>query len=129
MKKYAPFILRLALSFVLLWFAYNQLTHTSMWIRLLPGWTNMFGLRPETLIHMNAWFEIIVGLALLVGFYTRLAGLLISLHIFHIAYVLGYGAVAVRDIGLALAALSIACAETGGFSVDMYLANKKQAGV
>ncbi|MDD5050701.1 MAG: DoxX family protein [Candidatus Pacebacteria bacterium] len=126
MKKYAPLVLRIAISFVLLWFGTQQLLHPQMWVKILPPWTTSLPFAPLTLIAINSWFEIIFGIALLVGFQTRIVALVLALHIFDIAYTLGYGSVAIRDVGLALATLSIAMADAPELSFDMFLAKKRQ---
>ncbi len=126
MKKYAPLVLRIAIASVVLWFGWQQLAHPTNWVRLLPPWTGALPVSALTLIAINGWFEIIFGLALLVGFYTRFVAVILALHIFDIAYTLGYGPVAVRDFGLAVAALSIALGEAGELSLDMFLEKRKQ---
>ncbi|MDD5357028.1 MAG: DoxX family protein [Candidatus Pacebacteria bacterium] len=126
MKKYAPLVLRVGISLVVLWFGFQQLLHPQMWVRILPAWTASLPFTPLTLIAINSWFEIIFGLALLVGFQTRIVAFLVALHIFHIAYTLGYGAVGVRDFGLGMAALSMAMGEPNELSLDGYLAKKRQ---
>ncbi len=126
MKKYAPLVLRIAIACVVLWFGWQQIAHPTNWVRVLPPWTHSLPIASLSLIAINGWFEIIFGLALLVGFYTRFVALILALHIFDIAYTLGYGAIGVRDFGLAVAALSIAMGEAGELSLDRFLEKKKQ---
>lgn len=125
MKKYAPVVLRIGISFVVLWFGWQQIMSASHWVGLLPQWTASLPFTPTTLIHMNGWFEIITGLMLLLGLYTRIVAFLLTLHLFNIAYTLGYGSIAVRDFGLALSALSIFLEGPSELSLDLRFAKKK----
>ncbi|MGV8141380.1 MAG: hypothetical protein ACP5OA_04745, partial [Candidatus Woesearchaeota archaeon] len=56
----------------------------------------------------NVLFEIILGVMLLLGVFTRISALLLGLHLVMISISLGYGATAIRDWGLSIATLSIA---------------------
>ncbi len=107
MKNYAPVILRFGIAAVVLWFGTQQLMHPEMWTRLLPEWTSVFGVSQTTLIYMNGIAEIILGALLVLGIWVRFIGLVTALHLFHIAYTVGYGAIGVRDFGLAVSALAI----------------------
>ncbi len=130
MKKYASLILRIGIGGVVLWFSSQQFLHPMMWTRLLPAWTTtMIPLAPVTIIYVNGVFELVTGVMLVIGLYTRIVALLLALHMYDIAYTLGYGAVAVRDVGLATASLSLFFDEFGEYSVDGYLEKKKQGAV
>jgi uncharacterized membrane protein YphA (DoxX/SURF4 family) len=108
MQKYSQPILRTGLALVFFWFAYQQITNTEMWTRMIPEMiVNLSGLSASTLVLINAWFEIIFGLALLLGFCTRIVALLLALHLLDIAYIIGFNATGVRDFGLAIATFSI----------------------
>ena len=107
MEKYsAPFI-RIGISLVVLWFGSQQILHPLIWTSLLPSWTTMFGLTPITLIYINGFIEITLGLLLVLGIWTRAVAILVALHLFEIAYTVGYGAISVRDTGLAISAVGI----------------------
>ena len=106
-KRYAPFIVRIGISLLLLWFGLNQLFDTANWLVWLPQWAYNLPFPAETLIRINGTFEVVVGSLLLLGLFTRWSALLIALHIAGIALNLGYNDIAVRDLGLAFAALSI----------------------
>lgn len=60
-----------------------------------------------TLILGNAIFELLFGVALLLGLYTRLVAGILTLHLAHIVTIVGYNAIGVRDFGLTLAMFSV----------------------
>ena len=55
----------------------------------------------------NAVFEIIFASLLALGIFTRIASLLLALHMIGIVVSLGYNAVAVRDFGLMIATFTV----------------------
>jgi len=125
-SPYAPAVLRVGISLVFLWFAFQQLTNTDAWTGFVPDLAvSLSGLSAETLVLLNGAFEMVAGLALITGFYTRLAAALLSLHMFHIIFVVGYSAISVRDFGIAIAALSIALAEADRWTIDRLLENNQ----
>ncbi|MES2059605.1 MAG: hypothetical protein V4438_01085 [Patescibacteria group bacterium] len=102
-------ILRYGFVFVFLWFASEQILHPEMWVRLIPAWTvSLSGLSASTVLILNALFEIAGALLLATNLFVPIAAVLLSLHLFGIAIDLGWGAIAVRDIGLAVSLLALA---------------------
>ncbi len=114
----ALFVLRLGLAFVFIWFGITQLQHPLQWISFLPGWVASLPVSATSFVLLNGLFEIVAGTLLAIGAWTRLAALLLSIHLFGIALSMGYNAIAIRDIGLAIAALAIAVGGAGQFSLD-----------
>jgi uncharacterized membrane protein YphA (DoxX/SURF4 family) len=107
-KKYAPLVARLTVSLVFLWFGLNQVFDTTNWLQWLPPWTNSLPIAPATLVLLNGVAEIILGAALLMGFFVRPVAFLLALHLAFIAFIIGYNDVGVRDLGLSLLTLSVA---------------------
>ena len=108
LRKFAPLVLRAGIALVFLWFGYQQITDPSAWVGMIPEWyTSTFNLSAQTLVLINGWFEIVFGALLLLGFKTKLVSFLLTLHMFHITYTVGYNGIGVRDFGLAMATLSI----------------------
>ena len=106
-KIYAPAIVRIALACVFLWFGFSQLRAPSEWIGFLPEFILDMPFSPAYFILTNALIEVIFGFFLLAGILTRFSALILGLHLIGIAFSLGYGALAVRDLGLAIATLSV----------------------
>ncbi len=121
-SPYAPVVLRIGISLVFLWFSFQQLTNTDLWTGFVPDLAvSLSGLSAETLVLFNGVFEMVFGIALLVGFYTRFAAALLSFHMFHLVSIVGYSAIGVRDFGIAMATLSIALAEVDRWTLDTFL--------
>lgn len=126
MKDAAPIVLRIALSLVFLWFASQQFIYTEMWTRLIPTWlTDMTGLGAATFVNFNVAFEVVFGLSLLAGFFTRTSALLLALHLLSIVINLGYNAIAVRDVGLMLAMVAIFLYGVDRWCLDRRLEKKQ----
>ena len=108
LKEVAPIVVRIAMSLVFLWFGSQQLMNTSAWLSFVPDVAlSISGLSAVALVHFNGAFEIVFGLCLLGGFFTRTSALLLGLHLLSISLSLGASAIAIRDYGLALATLSV----------------------
>ncbi len=108
LKTYGPSVLRYAMPAVILWFSIQQFFHTSQWTAYVPdSATAMTGLSATALVYFNAVFELVFGLMLVFGWQTRIAALLLGLHLLDIMYVVGYGEIGVRDFGLAIATLVV----------------------
>lgn len=105
-KEYGPIVLRIAMALVFFWFAINQLIVPNDWTGYLPEFLANIA-NPVLFIYANAIFEIIFGLLLILGIFTRLAAFLLGIHLLGISITLGWSAVAIRDYGLAFATLSI----------------------
>jgi len=110
LKKYSPVLLRIALSLVFLWFGINQLIFPNMFLGYIPSWITqnpIIPLEPGFIIMGNGIFEIVFGILLIAGLFTRLVSLFLGLHLIGIMLGLGYNDIAVRDFGLMLATISI----------------------
>jgi len=107
LKEYAPGFLRISLSLVFLWFGFNQLFDTDSWIGYLPQWGYNLPIVPELLIQINGAVEIVLGTLLLLGLFTRLTALILTIHLLGISFNLGYNDVAIRDVGLSLATFAV----------------------
>ena len=99
-------ILRIALAFVFLWFGFSQMSNAAQWVGFVPDWATSI-MSAGMLVYLNGIFEIIAGLMLAIGIVPRYIALLLGIHLFIISSSLAFAAVGVRDIGLALATLSL----------------------
>lgn len=107
LKRIAPVVLRIGMSLVVLWFGYEQVTDVNSWLGFLPTWTADLPISQVDLIYLNGIFEIVFGLFLLAGFYTRFVALMLALHLLDITYTVGYSAIGVRDLGLGISTFAI----------------------
>ncbi len=122
--------MRIGLSLVFLCFAYFQFSNPMQWTGFVPkAVSGVFGMSSVVLVMLNAWFELVAGLALITGFQTRIVSLLLALHLFGIAATIGFSPLGVRDIGLSIATLSIFLAGADFLTLDAWFAAKKSATV
>jgi len=108
LELYAASILRYAMAAVILWFSVQQFLHNGQWTAYVPdSMVALMHLSANTLVFFNAAFELVFGIMLVFGWQTRLAALLLGLHLLDIMWVVGYGEIGVRDFGLAIATLVV----------------------
>ncbi len=108
LELFGPSILRYGMAIVILWFSFQQFTNTGAWTAYVPdSIVSMSHMEATTLVYFNALFELVFGVMLLFGWQTRIAAPLLSLHLFDIMWVVGYGEIGVRDFGLAVATLVV----------------------
>lgn len=107
-QKIGIHLLRLGLSGVFLWFGFSQLFDSLVWVNTVPEWAvNVFHLPPAMIVMGNGIFEIILGSLLAMGFFTRVIPFVFALHLIPVAISFGFSATGVRDLGLAIASLSL----------------------
>lgn len=100
-------LLRISLGILFIAFAIMQLQNPAVWTGFVPeGLGNI--LDPRLLVLFNAAAEIVLGIILILGVYTRIVALLLALHLFAIAFSLGFSPTGLRDFGLAFATLALA---------------------
>jgi uncharacterized membrane protein YphA (DoxX/SURF4 family) len=116
-SKYAFPMLRYGMALVYFYFAISQLMNPKLWIGYLPGFLATTS-NPVIFIYMNVIFEIIFGILLSLGIFTRAVAFLLGLHLVAIAITIGFEPTGVRDIGLAIATLSIALNGTDWLCIE-----------
>jgi uncharacterized membrane protein YphA (DoxX/SURF4 family) len=107
-RELAPVVLRFGVTALFLWFGVSQLVDPAGWTSWLPTWTASLPVAGKTLVLLNGAFETVLSLALAAGWYTRIAAALLGLHLFFIAYEIGYNDIGVRDFCLAVATCAVA---------------------
>jgi uncharacterized membrane protein YphA (DoxX/SURF4 family) len=116
---FAPVVLRYGLVALFLWFGLSQVLNPEMWIAWVPEWVDgVLGLSAIDIVLINGWLESVGGSLLLIGFQTRLVALILSLHLFFIAFEVGYNDVGVRDFILAVATLALFMFGPDKYSLD-----------
>lgn len=123
---YAKPLLRIGLSLVFLYFGIMQISSPDDWASFVPDFMTLVpNITANNLVIMNAIMELTLGLFLILGLYTRFSSLILSLHLFGIAFSIGFNPLGVRDIGLAIATLSIFLNGADNYCLD-HLFNKKR---
>ena len=118
-KEHSAILLRYAVALLFLWFGLNQLFNASAWVAWLPSWVEQLPIEPLSFILFNGFLETLFGLCLALGLFTRFSALVLSLHLFGIAFSLGYNDIAVRDFTLALATMAVAFHGSDKCSYDL----------
>lgn len=121
-SKFAPFapvVLRFGLVALFLWFGISQVLSPDSWTAWVPAWGNSFlGLGATKIVLINGWFEVVCGSLLVLGWKTRWVALALSLHLFAIAYEVGYNDIGVRDFALAVSTLALSLFGPDRYSLD-----------
>ncbi|MBI4155233.1 DoxX family membrane protein [Candidatus Woesearchaeota archaeon] len=119
LDKYGPLVLRLGLAIVLLWFGINEVLNPLLMAGYIPNWfTNLSPISINSFMILNGSFEILLGILLVLGLFTRIAAILTTLHLLFIIIALGYNEIAIRDFGLFMAALSLSLTKECYLSLD-----------
>ncbi|HIH05585.1 TPA: DoxX family membrane protein [Candidatus Woesearchaeota archaeon] len=117
--RYSTPIIRISLALVLLWFGIDELLHPDAWIGYIPPWAApLIPVDLGTFVLFNGLLEIAIGGLLLIGWQARVAATIAALHLLSIVIAVGYSDIAVRDLGLAMMALSLVFSGAGMWSVD-----------
>ena len=106
-KDLAPLILRISLALVFLYFGISQNLDPGAWSGFVPESMKTSGITANNLVILNGFIEIVLGIFLLIGLYVRFASLVLSIHLFVIAFSIGFSPLGVRDFGLAFATLAL----------------------
>lgn len=107
LKEYAPAVVRYGVGIVFLIFGISQLLNPGSWMAYLPDFALNIEISATSLIYMNGIFDLLIGILLLLGIFTRIVSLIGILHIAGIIISLGYNDVAVRDFGLLVVLVSV----------------------
>ena len=106
LKKYAPAVLRMGLGFVFMYFGWQSVSNPSMFMGLVPAWTTAI-VPVGSLVFIHGTFEIIAGVLLFSGYFSRIISILLFLDLLDIISLLGWGSIAARDFGLAVSMLAV----------------------
>ena len=115
---YAPFVLRVSLALVFLYFGISQLAHPETFVGWLPKEVSMIPISPRTFVALNGGFETFFALMLMLGIIPRLSALLLGGHLLGITLTIGFTEIGVRDFGLAIATLVIVLTGAGPLRYD-----------
>ncbi len=110
MKSISYTILRLGLGATFIWIGYLVFQSPVGWGTLIAPWiVDILPFPLASIMLATAIFDLIIGLLLIVNFWTRLAAALAALHLLTIIIaVFGNQGIAARDLGLFAASLSLA---------------------
>ncbi len=118
-------ILRVSLALVFLYFGIMQIRDPGAWSGFVPDRFHISGISANNIVIFNGFMEIVLGTFLIVGLYVRFAALVMSLHLFGIAFSIGFSPLGIRDFGLAFATLALFFIGVDRYTVDNKFAKKK----
>lgn len=104
-SRYSYLALRLGLAAVFLWFGVDKMFHPSYWlnawmprqiIEILSGF-NIPGIQ---FVYLNGIFEILVGLSLIAGVFTKFFSVLAVIFLAGVLIFVGLSEVTVRDFAI-----------------------------
>lgn len=116
-------MVRYAFAVLFLWFGIQQLLQPDMWVSFLPTWTGYFPMPSSMLVQFNGWFEIVFGLLLTLGGFTRFVAAVLSLHLLGIAATAG-GAIGMRDFVLSVLGGALVFSKPDAWTLDALFAKK-----
>ena len=111
-------LLRIGLGIVFIWFGIDKFLRPELW----EGWIpiliqSILQSKVLTFLYFLGVFEVIIGVLVLVGFYTRVAAGIAALFLFAVVLSSFSGEILVRDIGLIFLALGIVVLGSEKYSV------------
>ncbi len=121
----APILLRFGVGIVFLIFGIDKFIHVNSWLAYIPSWAGkVIPIDLTVFMYTQGVLETLLGLFLIIGFWSRTVSFPCALHLLGIIAVLGYNEITVRDFGLFMASLALSLREQTKWSVDSWLKNK-----
>jgi uncharacterized membrane protein YphA (DoxX/SURF4 family) len=103
--KYSGLALRIGIAAVFLWFGIDKFLHPSYWVNAYVGGSlvsviKIIHISSIQLIYLTGIFELLVGLSLVTGVFTKFFSTLGVAFLISIMFFIGLNEVTIRDIGL-----------------------------
>ncbi|MEK7556602.1 MAG: hypothetical protein AAB538_01360, partial [Patescibacteria group bacterium] len=99
-------VLRIGVGIVFLWIGIDILRHSDLWLGFVPE-SLPFGIPRAVALQLNGFFDILLGILLLVRIFPKTAAAFAVLHLAGILLTQGVNAILIRDVGLLGAALAL----------------------
>ena len=117
LSSWARPVARIGIALVFVWFGISQLVDPTDFMGYLPEF--LLALEyASTIVVVNGVAELLLGVLLLVGKWTRPVAFVLALHLLGITVSLGYNDIAVRDFGLFLVTCSIVLGGADTLTLD-----------
>jgi len=108
MNKTSFHVLRVGMAITFLWIGILILRDWQAWGGFVQPWvTDLLPLSLKHIMISTAWLDIAIGAFLLFGWFTWLAALIGSLHLFSVLLVSGINEITVRDIAIVAGTLAL----------------------
>jgi len=103
--KYSNLVLRIGLAAVFLWFGIDKFLHPAYWANAYVGTRllsviNIVHLSASQLIYLTGIFELLVGLSLVTGVFTKFFSTLGIIFLVSTIFFIGINEVTTRDIAM-----------------------------
>ncbi|GBD34319.1 hypothetical protein HRbin35_00029 [bacterium HR35] len=122
MEDYGKLILRIGLGIVFLYFGISQLIFPQRWVDLIPEvkFVYMNDIFKQKIVLLNGFLDCLIGICFILGIFVKIVSLLATLHLISIfLFSLGFTPSGFRDLGLALASLSLYFLREGKFKIGI----------
>ena len=114
------------MALVFLYFGFQQIYAPDNWTGFVPSFLTSVALTSANIVVFNGILELTLGTFLLIGLYTPLSALVLSLHLFGITASIGVTPLGVRDFGLAAATFALFLQGVTFWSIDALVAHKRR---
>ena len=123
-SRYSPIAIRYSVGIVFFLIGIDQLLKPDLWASYFPDWITTFS-SISTFVTLNGIFDAAIGAFLLLGLLTRLVSAIAVLHLLGVIYTLGYNDIAIRDLGILIAAIAVFMHGPDEWSLDRKLWPKR----
>lgn len=108
MKNLAMWALRIGLSITFIWIGYLVLQNPGGWAKSIQPWAvQLMPVMPENMMVLTGYFDIAVGIMLLINPMVGIAALLGTVHLAGVVLTISSSGIIARDLGLLGAALAL----------------------
>lgn len=123
----APIFLRVGIGSVFFLFGIDKFIHLQLWMAYMPVWlTPYLPMSIEMFMYIQGVIEAVLGMFLIIGFWSRTSAFFCALLLAGIVFTLGYNEIAIRDFGLLLGALALSLREQERWSIDALLKENRK---
>ena len=117
---------RIGLGGVFLYFGIDKFFRPLPWTKWIPEWFSaLLPIDLFTFIYILGVVETIIGLMVLIGFFTRSASAVAAAFLIFLIASFGFNEIMIRDFGLMFLALGLAIIGPGCYSLDEKLKKRK----
>lgn len=118
----APIFLRVGIGIVFFLFGIDKFFHVQNWMAYIPVWLPPYiPMSLEMFMYIQGVVEAILGLFLIIGFWSRTSAFFCAAILLVITISMRYNELSIRDFGLFLGALALVFREQTKWSIDVWL--------
>ena len=119
------FVIRIGLALVFLFFGIDKFINPFIWIGWVPKWLlALLPISQYAFIYTQGAFQVILGIILLLGFFTRIAAIVAAIFMAAVVFTVGFNDLGIRDTAIFSMALALALSKNYPLSLDSYIHKK-----